>query len=332
MQFKRAGVIGAGAWGTALAQVAARAGLDVVLQARETEVVDSINARRVNEAFLPGVTLEDRISVTGELADLADCDVILAVPPAQHMRSTLSAFAAHHRSGVPIMLCSKGIERGTLKLMTDVLAETIPVAPAAVLSGPSFAGEVARGLPSAVTLACADEALGEELMWTLSAPGFRPYLATDLIGAEVGGAIKNVLAIACGLSEGKGLGRSAHAAIITRGFAEMTRMGVALGGQAETVAGLCGLGDLVLTCSSPQSRNMSLGLALGQGQSVEQALAGKRSVAEGYESAPAVRELAAKMGVDMPICLAVATLLGGETTVEALIDNLLSRPLKAERD
>ena len=332
MQFKRAGVIGAGAWGTALAQVAARAGLDVVLQARETEVVDSITARRVNEAFLPGVTLEDRISVTGELADLADCDVILAVPPAQHMRSTLTAFAAHHRAGVPIMLCSKGVERGSLKLMTDVLAETIPAAPAAVLSGPSFAGEVARGLPSAVTLACADEALGEELMWTLSAPGFRPYLATDLIGAEVGGAIKNVLAIACGLSEGKGLGRSAHAAIITRGFAEMTRMGVALGGQAETVAGLCGLGDLVLTCSSPQSRNMSLGLALGEGQSVEQALAGKRSVAEGYESAPAVRELATKMGVDMPICLAVAALLGGETTVEALIDNLLSRPLKAERD
>lgn len=332
MQFKRAGVIGAGAWGTALAQVAARAGLDVVLQARETEVVDSINARRVNEAFLPGVKLEDRISVTGDLADLADCDVILAVPPAQHMRSTLTAFAAHHRAGVPIMLCSKGVERGSLKLMTDVLAETIPAAPAAVLSGPSFAGEVARGLPSAVTLACADEALGEELMWTLSAPGFRPYLATDLIGAEVGGAIKNVLAIACGLSEGKGLGRSAHAAIITRGFAEMTRMGVALGGQAETVAGLCGLGDLVLTCSSPQSRNMSLGLALGQGQSVEQALAGKRSVAEGYESAPAVRELAAKMGVDMPICLAVAALLGGETTVEALINNLLSRPLRAERD
>ena len=184
---------------------------------------------------------------------------------------------------------------------------------------------------SAVTLACADEALGEALMWTLSAPGFRPYLATDLIGAEVGGAIKNVLAIACGMAEGRGLGRSAHAALITRGFAEMTRMGVALGGQAETVAGLCGLGDLVLTCSSPQSRNMSLGLALGQGQTVEQALAGKRSVAEGYESAPAVRELAAKMGVDMPISLAVAALLNGETTVEGVIDNLLSRPLKAER-
>ncbi|WP_235562654.1 NAD(P)H-dependent glycerol-3-phosphate dehydrogenase [Brevundimonas sp. Root1423] len=324
-------MIGAGAWGTALAQVAGWAGLDVLLQAREPEVVESIRERRVNEAFLPGITLDERVSVTSELADLAGCDVILAVPPAQHMRSTLTAFAAHHRAGVPVILCSKGVERGSLKLMTDVLAETLPNAPAAVLSGPSFAGEVARGLPSAVTLACADEALGEELMWTLSAPGFRPYLASDLIGAEVGGAIKNVLAIACGMAEGRGLGRSAHAALITRGFAEMTRMGVALGGQAETVAGLCGLGDLVLTCSSPQSRNMSLGLALGQGQTVEQALAGKRSVAEGYESAPAVRELAAKMGVDMPISLAVAALLNGETSVEAVIDNLLSRPLKAER-
>ena len=331
MQFKTAGVIGAGAWGTALAQVVARAGLDVRLQAREPEVVESIRERRVNEAFLPGITLDDRISVTADLADLGSCDVILAVPPAQHMRSTLTAFAAHHRPGVPVILCSKGIERGSLKLMTDVLAETLPQAPAAVLSGPSFAGEVARGLPSAVTLACVDAALGEELMWTLSAPGFRPYLATDLIGAEVGGAIKNVLAIACGMAEGRGLGRSAHAALITRGFAEMTRMGVALGGEAETVAGLCGLGDLVLTCSSPQSRNMSLGLALGQGQTVEQALAGKRSVAEGYESAPAVRELAAKMGVEMPISLAVAALLNGETTVEAVIDDLLSRPLKVER-
>jgi glycerol-3-phosphate dehydrogenase (NAD(P)+) len=319
MQFKTAGVIGAGAWGTALAQVAGWAGLDVLLQAREPEVVESIRTRRINEAFLPGVVIDDHVSVTGDLADLGACDLILAVPPAQHMRSTLTAFAAHYRPGVPVILCSKGIERGSLKLMTDVLAETLPAAPAAVLSGPSFAGEVARGLPSAVTLACADEALGEALMGTLSAPGFRPYLATDLIGAEVGGAIKNVLAIACGIAEGRGLGRSAHAALITRGFAEMTRMGVALGGQAETVAGLCGLGDLVLTCSSPQSRNMSLGLALGQGQTVEQALAGKRSVAEGYESAPAVRELA------------VAALLNGETTVEAMIESLLSRPLKAER-
>ncbi|SFS37973.1 NAD(P)H-dependent glycerol-3-phosphate dehydrogenase [Brevundimonas viscosa] len=331
MQFKRAGVIGAGAWGTALAQVAGWAGLEVRLQAREPEVIESIRARRINEAFLPGVQLDERLEVTADLADLADCDLVLAVPPAQHMRSTLTAFAPHHRPGVPVILCSKGIERGSLKLMTEVLAETLPEAPAAVLSGPSFAGEVARGLPSAVTLACADDALGQALMNTLSAPTFRPYLADDLIGAEVGGAIKNVLAIACGMSEGKGLGRSAHAALITRGFAEMTRLGVALGGRAETVSGLCGLGDLVLTCSSPQSRNMSLGLALGQGQTIEQALAGKRSVAEGYESAPAVRELAEKTGVDMPISLAVAALLAGETTVDAAIEGLLSRPLKVER-
>lgn len=332
MQFRTAGVIGAGAWGTALAQAAAWAGLDVVLQAREPEVIETVTASRVNEAFLPGVTLSERISVTGSLADLGACDLILAVPPAQHLRSTLTEFAASHRPGVPIILCSKGIERGTLKLMTEVLAETLPAAPAAVLSGPSFAGEVARGLPCAVTLACADEALGVELMNTLSAPTFRPYLADDLIGAEAGGAVKNVLAIACGIVEGRGLGRSAHAAVITRGFAEMTRLAIALGGRPETVAGLCGLGDLVLTCSSPQSRNMSLGLALGQGQSVEQALAGKRSVAEGYQSAPAVRDLAAKLGVEMPICAELADLLAGDTTVDVVIEDLLSRPLRAERD
>jgi glycerol-3-phosphate dehydrogenase (NAD(P)+) len=331
MEFRRAGVIGAGAWGTALAQVAGWAGLDVLLQAREPEVLDSIRQRRINEAFLPGIVLDDHVQIAGDLAALSDRDLILAVPPAQHMRSTLEAFRPHHRAGVPVVLCAKGVERGSLKLMTDVLAETLPEAPAAVLSGPSFAAEVARGLPSAVTLACADQALGEALMNALSAPAFRPYLADDLVGAEVGGAVKNVLAIACGMSEGKGLGRSAHAALITRGFAEMTRLGVALGGRPETVAGLCGLGDLVLTCSSPQSRNMSLGLALGQGQTVEQALAGKRSVAEGYESAPAVRELAARMGVDMPISLAVAALLNGETTVDEVVEALLSRPLKVER-
>ena len=332
MQFRTAGVIGAGAWGTALAQAAAWAGLDVVLQAREPEVIETVTAGRINEAFLPGVTLSDRISVTNSLADLGGCDLILAVPPAQHLRGTLTEFAAHHRAGVPIVLCSKGIERGTLKLMTEVLAETLPDAPAAVLSGPSFAGEVARGLPCAVTLACADPDLGVELMNTLSAPTFRPYLADDLIGAEAGGAVKNVLAIACGIVEGRGLGRSAHAAVITRGFAEMTRLAIALGGKPETVAGLCGLGDLVLTCSSPQSRNMSLGLGLGQGQSVEQALAGKRSVAEGYQSAPAVRDLAAKLGVEMPICAELADLLAGETTVDVVIDDLLSRPLRSERD
>jgi glycerol-3-phosphate dehydrogenase (NAD(P)+) len=330
MSYRTAGVIGGGAWGTALAQVAARAGLEVVLQAREAEVVESIRARRVNEAFLPDVALDPAVSVTDDLADLGGCDLILAVPPAQHLRSVLTAFAPHARDGVPILLCSKGVERGSLKLMTQVLAETVPQAAQAVLSGPSFAGEVARGLPTAVTLACADEALGQDLLQTLSSPGFRPYLATDLIGAEAGGAVKNVLAIACGIAEGRGLGRSAHAALITRGFAELTRLAVALGGKPETVAGLCGLGDLVLTCSSPQSRNMSLGLALGQGQTVEQALAGKRSVAEGYESAPAVRDLAASLGVETPICNGVAAVLAGEAAVEEVIIGLLSRPLKAE--
>jgi len=272
------------------------------------------------------------VAVTPDLADLADRDVILAVPPAQHLRSVMRAFAPHYRPGTPIVLCAKGIERGSLKLMTEVLAEEIPGAVTAVLSGPSFAADVSRGLPTAVTLACADPELGERLGEALSAPTFRPYLATDLIGAEAGGALKNVLAIACGVVEGRRLGRSAHAALITRGFAEMTRLAVALGGQAETVAGLCGLGDLVLTCSSPMSRNMSLGLALGEGQSVEQALAGKRSVAEGYESAPAVRELAARLGVETPICEGVAAVLAGETTVDRVIDDLLSRPLRAEQD
>jgi glycerol-3-phosphate dehydrogenase (NAD(P)+) len=326
-----AGVIGGGAWGTALAQVCARAGLTVTLQAREVEVVEAINARNENPTFLPGVTLDPVIDATTELADLSPCDFILAVAPAQYLRSTLAALAPHVRAGVPILLCAKGVEQGTLCLMTEVLAQTIPDAAPAVLSGPSFAGEVARGLPTAVTLACLDEDLGRALAEAIATPTFRPYLAPDMIGAEAGGAIKNVLAIACGIVEGKGLGRSAHAALITRGFAEMTRVAEALGGQAETVAGLCGLGDLVLTCSSPQSRNMSVGLALGGGQTIDQALAGKLTVAEGVASAPAVRALARRLGVETPICEAVAAILAGEVGVDDAILGLLSRPLKSER-
>jgi glycerol-3-phosphate dehydrogenase (NAD(P)+) len=222
------------------------------------------------------------------------------------------------------------VEQGSLKLMTDVAAESLPGAPIAVLSGPSFAGEVARNLPAAVTLACEDEALGRTIAEAIAIPTFRPYTASDLIGAEAGGAVKNVLAIACGIVEGKGLGRNAHATVITRGFAELTRLAVALGARPETVAGLCGLGDLVLTCSSPQSRNMSVGLALGQGLTLEQALAGKVSVAEGVASAPAVRALARKVGVEAPICEAVAAILAGEVEVDAAIAGLLSRPLKSE--
>lgn len=329
--FKYAGVIGGGAWGTALAQVCARAGMAVTLQAREPEVVEAIRNSRENTAFLPGVRLDEAIDVTTDLEDLAACDFILAVAPAQHLRSTLNALCPHVRETVPIVLCAKGVEQGTLQLMTQVLDETIEQASPAVLSGPSFAGEVARGLPTAVTLACPDEDLGRALAAAIATPTFRPYLSTDMIGAEAGGAIKNVLAIACGIVEGKGLGRSAHAALITRGFAEMTRMAEALGGRAETVAGLCGLGDLVLTCSSPQSRNMSVGLALGAGQSLDEALAGKLTVAEGVASAPAVRALARKLGVETPISEAVAAILAGEVGVDDAILGLLSRPIRSER-
>lgn len=327
---KRAGVIGGGAWGTALAQVCSRAGLETVLWAREADVVASVNTSHENTSFLPGIALDPGIRATADFADLAGSDLVLAVAPAQHLRSTLTAFAPHVRDGLQILLCSKGVEQGTLKLMTEVLAETIPQAAPAVLSGPSFAGEVARGLPTAVTLACPDEDCARDLSESIATPTFRPYFATDMIGAEAGGAVKNVLAIACGIVEGRGLGRSAHAALITRGFAELTRLAVALGGEAATVAGLCGLGDLVLTCSSPQSRNMSVGLALGRGQTLEEALAGKLSVAEGVASAPAVRQLAAKLGVDVPICEAVAAILAGEADVDDAIRGLLSRPLREE--
>ena len=325
------GVLGAGAWGVALAQVCARAGLEVTLWAHEPEVAAAMTAERCNAAYLPGVRLEDRVRPTAEVAALAGADVVLAVAPAQHLRGVLSGFAPHARAGLPVVLCAKGVERGSLKLMTQVLAEVLPQAAPAVLSGPSFAAEVARALPTAVTLACPDAALGEALARAFAAPGFRPYLTDDVVGAEAGGAVKNVLAIACGVVEGRGLGRSAHAALITRGFAEMTRLGVALGGRAETLVGLCGLGDLVLTCSSPQSRNMSVGLALGRGETLQAALAGKLTVAEGVSSAPAVRALAARLGVDMPICEAVASVLAGETPVEAAMAALLSRPLRAER-
>jgi glycerol-3-phosphate dehydrogenase (NAD(P)+) len=329
--FQTVGVIGGGAWGTALAQTCARAGMRVRLWAREPEVVEAVNARRENPLFLPGVELDPAVEATGDVRGLDGLDLWLAVPPAQHMRSTLASLAPHC-CGAPVVLCSKGVEQGTLKLMTDVLAETLPDASAAVLSGPSFAADVARGLPTAVTLACPDEALARALAAAIATPAFRPYLAADMVGAEAGGAVKNVLAIACGIVEGRGLGRSAHAALITRGFAEMTRLGVALGAEAETLAGLCGLGDLVLTCSSPQSRNMSVGLALGRGETLAQALSGKLSVAEGVASAPAVAALAAREGVDMPICRAVAAILAGEVEVDEAIAGLLSRPLRAERE
>jgi glycerol-3-phosphate dehydrogenase (NAD(P)+) len=324
------GVLGGGAWGTALAACAALAGGKVTIQAREAEVVASINKDRVNSLFLPGQTLPEAVSATDDVAGLAGCDIILAVPPAQHMRACLKALKPVLKDATPVVLCSKGIERDTLQLMTDVLVEELPQAVAAVLSGPSFARDVVIGLPTAVTLACRDETAGSRIVAMLAGRTFRPYLSDDLIGAEVGGAVKNVLAIACGLAEGRGLGESARSALITRGFAEMTRLGVTMGARAQTLAGLCGLGDLVLTCSSTTSRNFSLGVALGKGLSLEEALAGKLSVAEGAQTAPALIRLAAREGVEMPISAAVQRILAGEIDVAAAIETLMTRPLKQE--
>ena len=327
--FQRIGVAGAGAWGTALAVCALSAGREVHIWAREPEIAASLAEGRGNPAFLPGASVPAMPAST-DMAELADCDAILLVAPAQHMRATIRGLAPRLKPGTPLALCSKGIERGTLKMMTDVLAEEAPHASAAVLSGPSFASDVAKGLPTAVTLACPDRAMGEVWMRSIGRPHFRTYWSDDLIGAEAGGAIKNVLAIACGVCEGLGLGRSAHAALIARGFAEMTRLGVAMGGRAETLAGLCGLGDLVLTCSSPQSRNMSFGMELGRGKSAAEILGGRTSVTEGAETAPAVVELGAKLKVDLPICGVVLAMIEGRIDARAAVGQLLNRPMKEE--
>ena len=328
--YQNIGVIGGGAWGTALARTLAVAGRDVTLWAFENDCVTSINDVRENTLYLPGVKLNQRIKATSDISNLGDMDAVLSVAPAQHTRSILKTFVPHMKDGMPIVLCSKGIEISTRSFMSDVLAEVAPSAIPAVLSGPSFAIDVAKGLPTAVTLACQDEAVGAALVKAIAAPTFRPYLADDVLGAEIGGAVKNVLAIACGLVLGKELGRSAHAAIIARGYAEMTRLGKALGCKAETLTGLCGLGDLVLTCSSEQSRNMSCGLALGRGQSLEDIMAARNSVTEGVASAPALKEMAEKLGVDMPISNAIADILSGHLEVDDAIVQLLSREHKTE--
>ncbi|PKP94378.1 MAG: glycerol-3-phosphate dehydrogenase [Alphaproteobacteria bacterium HGW-Alphaproteobacteria-16] len=320
------GVLGGGAWGTALAQVAARNDQPVTLWAREVDVVTSINADYQNSQFLPGVPLSASIRATSDLSDLDDCDALLVVVPAQFLRSVLAQLPAGDR---PLILCAKGIEAGTQKLVAEIARELHPDAPVAVLSGPTFAHEVAQGLPTAVTLACEDDGLREALAERLAGPAFRTYGSADVTGAEIGGAVKNVLAIACGVVEGAGLGLNARAALIARGFAEMTRFGVARGGRPETLAGLSGLGDLVLTCSSTNSRNFSLGVGLGQGKSAADLLADRRTVAEGAATAPVLHEAAKAAGVDMPVTQAVCALLEG-TPVREVIDALLARPLREE--
>ena len=325
---QRFGIIGGGAWGTALAQVLRRAGRDVALWAHETETVAAINRDHVNTPFLPGIALDPAIVATTELAALR-ADVLLLAPPAQHLRAICAALGPTWRSS-PIVICTKGIEEASGALMSEVAGALLPGAAVAVLSGPTFAAEVARGLPTAVTLAAADAGLGQRVIAAMGTREFRPYLSDDVIGAQIGGAVKNVLAIACGIIMGRGLGDNARAALITRGLAEMVRLALAKGGKAETLMGLSGLGDLTLTCSSTQSRNHSLGMALGKGEALAQFLAARRSVAEGVSSAAAAATLAQRLGVEMPIVSAVDAILHRGAKIDAVIEGLLARPFKAE--
>jgi glycerol-3-phosphate dehydrogenase (NAD(P)+) len=324
---QRLAVIGGGAWGTALAQVAATGGRETLLWAFEQEVVDAINSRHENTIFLRGIPLDPTIRATSDIDDLAAADAWLVVTPAQHMRAVLERTP---HAGKPLVLCSKGIEEQSGELLHRVAAQACPGSPVAVLSGPTFAHEVARGLPTAVTLAAEDEALAEQLRDRIAQPTFRIYLSDDLAGAEIGGAVKNVLAIACGVVEGKGLGQNARAALIARGFAEMTRFGLAFGARRETLAGLSGFGDLVLTCTSTSSRNYSLGKGIGEGRSAADLLADRQTVAEGAFTAPVLARLARERGIDMPIVEAVDALIAGRAKVEQVLEALLSRPPKAE--
>lgn len=328
--FDKIMVAGGGAWGTALAALLSRAGREVVLWVRDPALATAINTHSENQAYLPGLSLPKEIRATADPAAVADVDAMLCVIPAQHVRANLPQFMPHAAPGLPVALCSKGIEQSSGKLMHAVLEEVWPETAGAVLSGPSFAADVARGLPTAVTLADGDPGRGARWVQSLAAPTFRPYYSDDVLGAELGGAIKNVLAIACGVVEGRGLGESARAAVMARGFSECLRFATALGARPETLNGLSGLGDIILTCSSRQSRNMSLGVAIGQGQSARTVMSERKTVAEGAATAPILVELAARHGVEMPIAQAVAKLVAGGAPVDEVVEGLLTRPLRAE--
>lgn len=330
LQIRSVSVVGGGAWGTALAQTLSHGGMSVALWAREPEIVDDINARNVNRTFLPGVDLNPSIRATGNLADVARADAILAVVPAQHLRDVMAKLGRQIAPDTPVIICAKGIEQSTGRFMGDVLEEVAPQVLRVVLSGPSFAADVARGLPSALTLACRNETVGRALTAALSSRQMRLYWSSDVLGAELGGAVKNVLAIAAGIVQGRGLGASAHAAIVTREFAELRRFGEALGARPETLLGLSGLGDLILTCGSPQSRNMSLGRALGEGRSLSEILGARAAVTEGVFTCKALVRLAQEHSVDMPIAEAVNGIIEGRLMVGEAITALMQRPLKAE--
>jgi glycerol-3-phosphate dehydrogenase (NAD(P)+) len=322
-------VFGAGAWGTALANVCGRAGCDVSLWGRDAEELGRIQQSRENARRLPGAALHARVTCAPELAAAARADVLLAVVPAQAIRSLVAALAAAAApSGAPLIICAKGIERDSGAFLTDVARDVAPGLEPGVLSGPSFAADVAAGLPTAVTLAFSDAKLGQRLSETLSAPGFRLYRSTDVRGVEIGGAAKNVLAIACGVAAGSELGASAGAALVARGFAEIRRYAAAFGARPETLMGLSGLGDVVLTCGSDQSRNFAFGLRLGRGMSVEEASAGK--LAEGVFTASVLVATARAKAVEMPIAEAVADILDGRVEVADAVRALLARPLRPE--
>jgi glycerol-3-phosphate dehydrogenase (NAD(P)+) len=329
MSIEKLAVIGGGAWGTALAQVAAAGGRETLLWAIEDDVVTAINKIHENPVYLKGIKLDPAIRATSNFSDLSGVDGWLVVTPAQHMRAVLSRSPC---PSMPLILCSKGIEEASGQLLHQVAQDVCPTSPVAVLSGPTFAHEVAAGLPTAVTLACADKQLGEALRQRINLPAFRTYLTDDVAGAETGGAVKNVLAIACGVAEGRGLGQNARAALIARGFAEMVRFGIAMGGRRETLAGLSGLGDLVLTCSSTSSRNFSLGKAIGEGKSAAAMMKDRQTVAEGAHTAPVLHRIALERNIDMPIVSAVVDLLAGKMSIDQLLETMLSRPPGDEED
>ncbi|MBK8906907.1 MAG: NAD(P)-dependent glycerol-3-phosphate dehydrogenase [Rhodospirillales bacterium] len=326
----RIGIVGAGAWGTALATVAARAGCDVMLWSREPDVADDINDRHENARFLPGVRLGAAIRATADIEAATNARTVLLAVPAQHLRTVLAEAAGSWRHDTCAVICAKGIETESGALMSAVVAEALPAAPVAVLSGPSFAAEVARDLPTAVTLASADAGVRTAVPRALGTPHFRIYSSSDVVGVEIGGAVKNVLAIAAGIVSGRGLGENARAALITRGLTEMARLAAAHGADPVTLMGLSGLGDLILTASATQSRNFSLGVALGRGEALMDILAARNGVTEGVTTAPSVAGLARRRGVDMPICFAVDAVLHRGADIDATIAALLSRPLTTE--
>jgi glycerol-3-phosphate dehydrogenase (NAD(P)+) len=324
------GVIGGGAWGTALAQLSAKAGSNVILWAREEKVVKKINEEHENEMFLKGVGLSNKVRATTNLADMVGNEFIFIAVPAQFVRSVLKEVKKYLSDGVILVLCAKGIEQSSGKLMTEVVSEIMPKSPLVVLSGPTFAREVALGLPSAVTIASKYQQITKRLLRVIGQPTFRPYASRDIAGAEIGGALKNVFAIACGITIGRKMGDNARAALITRSLSEMVRYGESYGAERTTMMGLCGLGDLILTCSSTQSRNLSLGIALGEGKTIEDLMTNRLTVAEGYYTSSVLAKISQDKNIDMPIVMAVNDILHEGKNIDQVIGDLLNRPFVSE--